>query len=25
VHRLFPWADRVLKLSPGGAAKAGST
>jgi len=25
VHRLFTWADRVLKLSPGGAAKAGST
>ena len=25
VHRLCTWADRVLKLSPGGAAKAGST
>jgi hypothetical protein len=25
VHRLFTWADRVLKLSPCGAAKAGST
>jgi hypothetical protein len=25
VHRLFTWADRVLKLSPSGAAKAGST
>jgi hypothetical protein len=24
VHRLFTWADRVLKLSPSGAAKAGS-
>jgi hypothetical protein len=25
VHRLFTWADRVLQLSPCGAAKAGST
>src|SRR6266849_11142199 len=25
VHRLFTWADRVLKLSPAGGAKAGST
>lgn len=25
VHRLFPWADRVLKLSPAGGAKSGST
>jgi hypothetical protein len=25
VHRLFTWADRVLKLSPPGGAKAGST
>jgi hypothetical protein len=25
VHRLFTWADRVLKLSPGGGAKRGST
>src|SRR5712691_2374012 len=24
VHRLFSWADRLLKLSPAGAAKAGS-
>jgi hypothetical protein len=24
VHRLFPWADRVLKLSPPGGAKQGS-
>ncbi len=24
VHRLFPWADRVLQLSPPGGAKAGS-
>ena len=24
VHRLFPWADRVRKLSPAGGAKAGS-
>lgn len=24
VHRLFTWADRVLKLSPGGGAKSGS-
>jgi hypothetical protein len=25
VHRLFTWADRVLKLSPAGGAKTGST
>src|SRR5437773_11430630 len=25
VHRLFTWADRVLKLSPAGGAKSGST
>src|SRR6266436_4552405 len=25
VHRLFTWADRVLKLSPAGSAKTGST
>ena len=25
VHRLFTWADRVLKLSPAGGAQAGST
>lgn len=25
VHRLFTWADRVLRLSPAGGAKAGST
>ena len=25
VHRLFTWADRVLKLSPPGGAKSGST
>jgi hypothetical protein len=25
VHRLFPWADRVRKLSPAGSAKTGST
>jgi hypothetical protein len=25
VHRLVTWADRVLKLSPGGGAKSGST
>ena len=25
VHRLFTWADRVLKLSPAGGAKMGST
>jgi hypothetical protein len=25
VHRLFTWADQVLKLSPAGGAKAGST
>jgi hypothetical protein len=25
VHRLFPWADRLLKLSPPGGAKTGST
>lgn len=25
VHRLFAWADRVLKLSPAGGAKTGST
>jgi hypothetical protein len=24
VHRLFPWADRVRKLSPPGGAKRGS-
>jgi hypothetical protein len=24
VHRLFTWADRLLKLSPPGGAKAGS-
>ena len=25
VHRLFTWADRLLKLSPAGGAKSGST